>query len=53
MYKYVFLDMDDTLLDFGAAERVALTRAYQELGIRVSEALLDRYHVINNEHWER
>lgn len=53
MYRFVFLDLDDTLLDFGAAERVALHRAYRESGIEPTEALIARYHVINLEHWER
>lgn len=53
MYRFVFLDLDDTILDFGAAERVALTRAYREYGIDTTEELMARYHVINLEHWER
>lgn len=52
MYRFVFLDLDDTLLDFGAAERVALRRAYLEAGIEVTEALMARYHSINLAHWE-
>lgn len=52
MFRFVFLDLDDTLLDFGAAERVALTRAYREVGIETTEALMRRYHEINIAHWE-
>ena len=51
-YTFLFLDLDDTILDFGAAERVALTRAYREVGIETSEALLARYHEINLSYWE-
>ena len=28
MYKTIFLDLDDTLLDFGAAERAEIGRAH-------------------------
>ncbi len=53
MYKFVFLDMDDTILDFGAAERVALSKAYRDCGIEPTEELLRRFRVINNMYWER
>lgn len=52
MIEYVFLDLDDTILDFGWAERRALCLAWQELGIPVTEELLSRYKDINREHWE-
>ena len=29
MYKTIFLDLDDTLLDFGAAERTAITKTFR------------------------
>lgn len=51
-YEFVFLDLDDTLLDFEAAEAVALGRAYREYGIDTTEALLQRYHAINLACWE-
>lgn len=52
-YRFLFIDLDDTLFDFGAAERVAIRRAYEEAGIEVTDALLARYHDINQAHWER
>lgn len=52
-YTFVFFDLDDTILDFGAAEKVALARAYRECGIDPTPELMARYHVINLEHWER
>lgn len=52
-YRFVFLDLDNTLLDFDAAERVALVRAYLESGVEPTEAMMARYHVINQAHWER
>ena len=51
-YSILLLDLDDTILDFGAAERVALARAYTEAGVPVSAALTARYHEINLGYWE-
>ena len=53
MYKFVFIDLDNTILDFSKAERVALSRAYRECGIVPTDQLLQRYHELNNEYWER
>ena len=52
MLKTVFLDLDDTILNFTAGEAKALTQALREAGIEPTEALLDRYHLINIAHWE-
>ena len=38
MIKYVFLDLDDTLLDFTQAEAVALGRAPRGVGAPVQRA---------------
>ena len=48
----VLFDLDDTLLDFHAAERVALSKTLRELGLEPSEELLRRYSVINRRQWE-
>ena len=48
----VLIDLDNTILDFNAAERVALTRALTDQGIPADEAMLRRYHEINIQHWE-
>lgn len=53
MIKFVFLDLDDTLLDFHAAERAALSAALTHFGISPEENILDRYHEINKAQWER
>lgn len=52
MLKTVFLDLDDTLLDFHQAEKQALSRALRHFQIEPTEAVLDRYHQINREQWE-
>lgn len=52
MFKTIFLDLDDTLLDFSAAERVASSKAFREFGLEPTEALLRRYSEINKQQWE-
>lgn len=53
MIEFLFLDLDDTILDFHKAERVALSKTFRLFGADPTEAVLNRYHVINKEHWER
>ena len=50
---FVFLDLDDTILDFHQAERSALRRTMEELGFSPSDEQLDRYSVINIGQWEK
>ena len=52
MLKNIFLDLDDTILNFTAGEAKALSQALREAGIEPTEAILDRYHIINTAHWE-
>lgn len=52
MFRTIFLDLDDTLLDFGAAERVAITKTFTDIGIEPTPALLRRYSEINQSQWE-
>lgn len=52
MIKTVFLDLDDTILDFGAAERVAISKTFRQLGLDPTDALLRRYSEINTSQWE-
>ncbi len=50
---FVFLDLDNTILDFSMAERTALTRMLSERGIEPTEERLARYPVINIRFWEK
>lgn len=52
MITTVFLDLDDTLLDFQKAEATALSRAFRQEGIDPAPAVLERYHEINARQWE-
>lgn len=49
---FVFLDLDNTILDFNWAERKALTAALKEAGVEATPELLERYREINRRHWE-
>lgn len=53
MTEFVFLDLDDTILDFHAAERIALAKTLSHFGVEPTAAVVERYHVINRQHWER
>ncbi len=52
MFEFLFLDLDDTILDFGAAERVAISQTLPQFGISPTEEVLKRYKDINRACWE-
>jgi 2-haloacid dehalogenase len=53
MYKYLFLDLDDTILDFHKAERIAIGRVMEHYGVEPTEERRARYHEINKWHWHQ
>ena len=53
MIEFLFLDLDDTILDFHKAERIALGKTLGQFGLEPTDEVLDRYHVINKWHWEQ
>lgn len=53
MIRNVFLDLDDTILDFHKAEHLALSKSLKELGITPSPDMLNRYSEINLWHWKQ
>lgn len=53
MMEFLFLDLDDTILDFHKAERLAISKTIRSFGVEPTEAVLQRYHVINKWHWEQ
>ncbi|MBQ3529437.1 MAG: YjjG family noncanonical pyrimidine nucleotidase [Oscillospiraceae bacterium] len=53
MIEFLFLDLDDTILDFHKAERLALGKTFRSFGLEPTEEVLTRYHLINKAHWER
>lgn len=53
MIEYLFLDMDDTILDFHKAEAIALGKTLGQFGLAPTAAVCARYSQINREHWQR
>ena len=53
MIEFLLLDLDDTILDFHKAERIAITKTIREYGVEPTEEVLSRYHAINKWHWEQ
>ena len=52
MFEYLFIDLDDTILDFKKAEYVAVKKTLTAQGIEPTEQICQRYSVINQMHWE-
>ena len=53
MIEFLLLDLDDTILDFHKAERIALSKTFRDFGLEPREEVLDLYHKINKWHWEQ
>ena len=53
MMEFLFLDLDDTILDFHKAERIAISKTIREFGLEPTEEVLAQYHKINKWHWEQ
>ena len=52
MIRTVIFDLDDTLFDFKASERVALSETLLELGITPTDETISLYSRINKSQWE-
>ena len=52
MIEFLFLDLDDTILDFHKAERLAIARTFESFGLEPTEEVLNLYHEINIRHWQ-
>ena len=50
-YYFILLDADNTLFDFDASEKAALTAAFSDLHISATPELLGAYHKINIAYW--
>ncbi len=53
MLEFLFLDLDDTILDFHKAEALAIAKTFASFGIDPTPAVIARYSQINKAHWER
>lgn len=52
MIRDILFDLDDTLLDFLLAEKIALTKTLRHLGIEPKEMVLARYSELNLAQWK-
>ena len=52
MFEYLFIDLDDTILDFKKAEYVAVQKTLRQQGLEPTEEVCQRYSQINQAHWE-
>lgn len=52
MIKFIFLDLDDTILDFHRSEAVALKKTLQSLNVDPGDEVVARYSAINRAHWQ-
>ncbi len=53
MIEFLFLDLDDTILDFRKAEHIAIGKTIRQFGVEPTEQIRQRYHIINRWHWEQ
>lgn len=53
MIEFLFLDLDDTILDFKKAEHIALQKTLRDVGIDPTEEVCALYSRINVKYWER
>lgn len=52
MLEFLFIDLDDTILDFHKAEHIALQKTLAAFGVEPIEPVCARYSEINRKHWE-
>lgn len=53
MIEFLFLDLDNTILDFDMAEHSALGKTLRSFGLEPTDEVRRRYRRINWDHWER
>ena len=52
MTEFLFIDLDDTILDFHKAEKIALEKTFRFFGLEPTESVMTRYKEINLVHWQ-
>ena len=52
MIQYLFLDLDNTILDFTKAESIAIRKTMRQYGLEPTDELARRYSAINDWHWK-
>ncbi len=51
-YKYLFFDLDDTLLNFAQGERIAVRETFEHIGAEMNEKNLALYRTQNRLFWQ-
>lgn len=52
MIKAIFIDADNTLLDFGKCSLFAMKKAFRNIGAEFKEEYFHLFHEVNNSLWE-
>ena len=52
MFEFLFLDLDDTILDFHKAESIAIRKALLACGVTPTDETVALYSSINKRHWQ-
>ena len=52
MVEFLLIDLDDTILDFKKAEHIAVKKTLADFGVEPTDAVCQRYSIINQQHWE-
>ncbi len=52
MIEFLLIDLDDTIFDFKKAEHIAVKKTLADFGVEPTDAVCQRYSVINQKHWE-
>ena len=53
MYTTLLFDIDDTLLDFKMAEKVAVSKTFENIGLTPTDEVVKKYSDINASLWEK
>lgn len=52
-YQFLIFDLDNTVFDFWAAEKYALTRIFREDGLEMTDEVMETYRSFNKELWKQ
>lgn len=53
MYKYLLIDCDDTILDFGKSERVSIALIMDKYGVKPTSEIVEEYVALNEGYWRK
>ncbi|MBO7085994.1 MAG: YjjG family noncanonical pyrimidine nucleotidase [Bacilli bacterium] len=51
MYKYLLIDCDDTILDFGKSERASIAQVMEKYGVSPTVKAVEKYVKLNEKFW--